>query len=200
MTRRDGARRIPLFVSVLSLSLLSLLTVGSARADDTIKHPGDHPHYSVELEPHLVLGWGGYYGGAGGIGPGGRASIPIVDNGFVSSINNSVAITFGLDVLFYNYCYNGWGGGGCSATFFEFPVAMQWNFFVAQRWSVFGEPGLAIYHGDWGCGNANCPWSTSVTSVEPALYLGGRYHFSDSVSLTMRLGWPALSFGVSFFL
>jgi hypothetical protein len=32
-------------------------------------------------------------------------------------------------------------------------------------------------------------------------YAGGRYHFSDSVGLTIRLGFPtALSVGVSFFL
>ena len=29
----------------------------NARADDTIKSPGDHPSYGVELEPHLLLGW-----------------------------------------------------------------------------------------------------------------------------------------------
>ena len=200
MTWSDGARKT---FAILSLSLSPLLAAAPAAADDTIRHPGDHPHYAVEIEPHLVLGWGGYYGGAGGIGVGGRFSIPVVDNGFVSSINNSVAISFGLDVLFYNYCYNGDGRfGGCSATFFEFPVAMQWNFFVAQRWSVFGEPGLAIYHGSWGCGNVGCPgnWNTSVTSIEPAFYVGGRYHLNDSMSLTMRLGFPAFSFGFSFFL
>ena len=200
MTRSDGAR----ILVAVSLSLSPLLAAAPAAVDDTIKHPGDHPHYAVELEPHALLGFGGYYGGTGGIGVGGRFSIPVVDNGFVSTINNSVAISFGLDVLFYNYCYNGWDNnyGGCNATFFEFPVVMQWNFFVAQRWSVFGEPGLAIYHGSWGCGNGNCPanWNTNVTSVEPALYLGGRYHLNDSMSLTMRIGFPALSFGFSFFL
>ena len=39
------------------------------------------------------------------------------------------------------------------------------------------------------------------TSVGPAFWVGGRYHFSDSVSLTMRLGYPdLLTIGVSFFL
>ena len=44
--------------------------------------------------------------------------------------------------------YDGcWYHGNCSAEYFDFPVVMQWNFFVAKRWSVFGEPGLYIYHG-----------------------------------------------------
>jgi hypothetical protein len=32
------------------------------------------------------------------------------------------------------------------------------------------------------------------------LYAGGRYHFSDSVALTLRIGYPTLSVGVSFFM
>ena len=63
----------------------------SARADDTVKHPGDHPAYAFEAEPHVLLGWDGVYGGDG-FGVGARFSIPIVDNGFVPQINNSVAI------------------------------------------------------------------------------------------------------------
>jgi len=153
----------------------------------------------VEIEPHALLGfWGVLYRGSG-FGLGGRFSIPIVDNGFVSSINNSVAISFGLDVLFYNAC---WYGGGCSATILQFPVAMQWNFFVARRWSVFGEPGLVVYHGffDSCPPGIHCGDAPLDTSVVPALFLGARYHLSDSTSLTMRVGFPSFSFGFSFFL
>ncbi len=130
---------------------------------------------------------------AEGLGFGGRASIPIVENGFVPSINNSVAISFGMDVLFFSGC-----GGPCSATFLDFPVAMQWNFFVAQRWSVFGEPGLALGHGFIsGCpAGANCP---TDTWFYPAFFAGARYHFSDTTALTMRIGYPYFSLGVSFF-
>ncbi len=185
--------------TVLSLALLALFvaTPGSeASADDTIKHPGDHPHYSVEVEPHLLLGWGGGWGG--GVGLGGRFTIPVVDNGFVSTINNSVGVGFGLDVLWYNGCY--YAGGGCTATGFDFPVVMQWNFFVAQRWSVFGEPGLVIYHNNWSCPGGCYNYGNAETFVEPALFVGGRYHVSDSVALTMRIGFPSFSFGGSFFL
>src|SRR5471030_2885343 len=85
-------------VSVLALPSLAL-------ADDTIKHPGDHPHYSVEVEPHLILGWGSGYGTTG-YGIGGRVSIPIVQDGFVKTINNSVAVGFGLDFLHYSCGYD----------------------------------------------------------------------------------------------
>src|ERR1700692_4192726 len=85
---------------------------GSARADDTIKRPGDHPNYSVEIEPHGLWGWHHYYYAPGdGLGLGVRFSIPIVENGFVPSINNSVAIGFGVDWLHYSgdACYYYYG-------------------------------------------------------------------------------------------
>jgi hypothetical protein len=193
MTGSQKARL--LFGSALSAVSLSLAAT-PAWADDTIKHPGDHPSYGVELEPHVLLGWNGVYGGSAW-GVGGRFTIPIVQNGFVQEINNSVGITFGLDFMFYDNCYY---NGACSATYMQFPVALQWNFYVAKRWSVFGEPGLFIYHGFL----ANCPngfnGCPQATGVEPAIFLGGRYHLSDTMALTMRLGFPSFSFGLSFFL
>lgn len=168
-----------------------------ARADDTIKHPGDHPDYKVEVEPHALLGWDDIYA-TGGIGLGGRFTIPLVHNGFIDTINNSVGIGFGLDVMHYDNCR--YRGIGCSANYLQVPVVMQWNFFVHSAWSVFGEPGLFFYHGFLGdCGPGGPCDQPSVNGVRPALYIGGRYHISETVSLTMRIGWPSFSFGVSFF-
>lgn len=179
---------------------------GTANAQSIIKNPGDHPNYRVELEPHLNFGWAHYRGN--GFGLGARASIVIVDNGFIKSINNSVAISFGLDWLRYSDCYYydyryGYRGRGygCGASYFLFPVAMQWNFWLSPKWSVFGEPGLHVYHAvfDDYCDPAfpNCSYPTR-TSVDFAFWAGGRFHFSDTVALTMRIGYPTFSIGVSF--
>jgi hypothetical protein len=187
-------------------------SASSAGADDTIKRPGDHPQYAVEIEPHGLWGWTHYnYAPDDGFGLGARFSIPLTDNGFVKTINNSVAIGFGLDWLHYSGtgCWNYYGPGyrgPCysvgDANYLFFPVVMQWNFFVAKQWSVFGEPGLVIYHGTFdycagapagfACGNPN------GTGVDFAFYAGGRYHVSDHVALVLRIGYPTFSFGVSF--
>jgi hypothetical protein len=187
--------------SALALAVVAsaLLVTGDARADDTIRRPGDHPSYVVEVEPHAVFGWGGIYA-PGGFGLGARFSIPIVANGFVPTINNSVAVTFGLDWVHYGQC---WYAGDCSANYFDLPVAMQWNFFVAQRFSVFGEPGAVVYFGsypDCPLQPNLCPARPPTVGVEPALFLGGRYHINDQTALIVRIGFPAFSFGVSFFL
>jgi len=195
--------RRPLIVIAAPTALTVIFSIApAARADDTIKRPGDHPVYAVELEPHGVFGWGGPYGSDGGFGLGGRVSIPVVQNGFIPTLNNSIAVTFGLDWVHYSGCY---GAFDCSADYIEIPVAMQWNFYVSQRWSVFGEPGIYIFHG-WlstcyyydGL-HVSCPGAPLETSVLPAFYVGARYHFSDKAALTMRVGFPSVSVGVSFF-
>jgi hypothetical protein len=183
-----------------------------ARADDTIKRPGDHPQYGVEIEPHGLWGWTHYnYAPVDGFGLGARFSIPIVDNGFISSINNSVAISFGVDWLHYAgtgcyYYYDPRYRGPCydvgDANYLFFPVVMQWNFFVARKWSVFGEPGFFVYHGffDYCAGaapGAVCS-NPTATGVDFAFFAGARYHISDHVALVMRVGYPTFSFGVSF--
>jgi len=181
-----------------------LMIAGPASADHSIiKNPGQHPKYSFEAEPHLILGlWGVPGPGDGtGLGVGFRGSIPIVDNGFVESINNNVAIGFGIDWVHYdvdNWCGRYWRtptvycGFDDEFTILWLPVVMQWNFFLSENWSVFGEPGLAL--------QINDDHYDDDYDLEIALYIGGRYHFSDAMSLTLRLGWPgALSVGLSFF-
>lgn len=194
--------------TLLALAAATFVAATStdARAESIIKNPGDHPSYSVELEPHVVFGWGHLYAGSGGFGLGGRVTIPIVDNGFVKSINNSVGISFGLDWIRYSSCYYYDNRRnfryGCGASYFVFPVAMQWNFWLTTRWSVFGEPGLYIYHGvyDNYCDPAfvGCTYPTR-TGIDFAFYAGGRFHFNEKISLTMRIGYPTLSVGASFF-
>jgi hypothetical protein len=179
-----------------AVALASFLVSSSpANAQSIVKNPGEHPHPIVELEPHALVGWDGIYS-ASGIGLGMRASFPIVRNGFIPSINNSVGVSVGADLMHYAGCYF---RARCVANYLFFPVAMQWNFYFTKEWSAFAEPGVALFHGfvDDCAGAAGCV-SPTTTGIRPALYLGGRYQLNSRLSLTMRVGYPAFSFGVSF--
>jgi hypothetical protein len=192
--------------------LACLFASRSARAEESIiRHPGDHPNYSVEIEPHLDFAFFLPTAGSTGVGIGGRFTIPIVRNGFVPTINNNVGIGFGLDWLHYNGCYYRgiyFNYNACdNLDSFWVPVVMQWNFFLATHWSVFGEPGLSIVYQNFGTyycgidafGNAvPCNGGPSHVSVEPVIFFGGRYHFSEGAALTLRIGWPYASIGISF--
>lgn len=202
----------------LCAALVTFAWAPEGRAEQLIiRNAGDHPRYSVELEPHLIAGFVSPLAGSGA-GLGARASIPIVENGFVSSINNSVAIGFGIDWMRYGGCYHGWNyvGSYCDdLSRVWLPVTLQWNFYLSTHFSVFGEPGIALHWTDWagaqGCyyyepngriryGGCGQPHSGGRFDLDPfVLMVGGRYHVSRTVSLTARIGYPYFSFGVSFF-
>ncbi len=166
------------------------LAADDAEAQSIIKSPDEHPDYAVELEPHLNVGLFGpgffHLRGRGpreidpAIGAGFRATPIIVDPGFIPKLNNTVGITFGIDVA---TC-----GDPCTNDVqMAIPVGMQWNFYVAEKWSVFGEVGGQL--------------RTDFDEAWPDLMLeaGGRYHFDEDLALTLRAGYPWFSVGLSIF-
>jgi hypothetical protein len=172
----------------------TLLATQDASAQLIIRNPNDHPAYRAELEPHgVIVPWGNTFGyGRFGrdryhfnAGVGFRATIEIVDP-VIPRLNNTIGITFGLDITNCGYCYP-------DEYSFWFPIGAQWNFFLTRKWSVFAEIGF-VPHSN---GFFDSRFSDAVF-VEPMFELGGRYHFRDKITLTMRLGIPFVSVGVSF--
>ena len=198
-------------VTASVLAALVTFVPGTVRAEGIIKHPGDHPKYSVELEPHGLLDWDGYYWGGTGYGLGMHAAIPIVDNGPVSTINNNMAIGFGLDWSHFSENNCVFVGGGvvingniCNASMnsLRFPVYAQWNFFFTKVVGVLAEAGFGIYH-SWYSFDTNvaCPGcSYSHTSAFPYFEGGGRFLFGDSIGVLVRIGYPFLTVGATFLL
>src|SRR5262245_20162784 len=132
-------RRLAAGPAVLA-GALGLSLASPAMAQGTIKSPGDHPHYVFEAEPHLTLSY------KAGIGPGFRGTFVLLDNGFIRSINNSVGLGFGAEMLFYSKHCEGPPPARCeSVGDVMVPVVIQWNFWVHQWISVFGEPGIAFH-------------------------------------------------------
>lgn len=196
-----------------AVSALALLQVQPVLAQSVIRRPGLHPRYAVELEPHLAVGHFNPPGiGSGdGFGPGLRLSFPITDDGFLSKVNDSVAIGTGLDWVFYDadtetratcgrfvpapndtrVCVE-LGEDSGHFDYVYVPVVMQWNFWFHKRASAFAEPGVALYLRRFA--------DDSDLSGTLMLQIGGRWHFADAVSLTGRVGFPTSSIGFSFLL
>ncbi|HEY3595234.1 MAG TPA: hypothetical protein VGL13_15215 [Polyangiaceae bacterium] len=176
LARSSVLLRFTLSAAAALFIILALPRAARADEQSIIKLPGEHPRYTFEIEPQLLLGWNELKDGPG---VGGRIIFPIISNGFVSSINNSVGIGFGFDVDPLR-----------TANHFILPVVLQWNFWLSTHWSVFGEPGLAITF-DNGDGKFG-----------PVFYAGGRYHVTKEIALTLRLGVPGLdaAVGISFLL
>jgi hypothetical protein len=196
------------------VACLVLVAVRPARAQGTWRSPEQLPRYTVELEPHLAIGPFSPPGdGSGtGIGPGFRASIPILPRGFISDVNDSVAVGVGLDWLYYDAATR--NRGVCTrfrpspdgtpvcvevdgiigdTSYFFIPVVMQWNFFLQQRVSVFAEPGINVYLRRDTYGNYRPGPSLNIQ-------VGGRFLFNDNIAATLRLGYPTCTLGISFLL
>jgi hypothetical protein len=181
MNRTSSDLRTPSAVLRSSLTILIGLgcatTTRAAAADAYgIGHPRQHIDYVFELEPEAVFVFNRPLDDGPGLGV--RGSIPVMFNGFIPSVNNSVAVTFGFDKdpAFHGHTYN-------------VPVALQWNFWLHRNFSIFGEPGVFIHFAD-------------KTHAYLQVWGGARAHFTDWVALTARVSLPetpAGSLGVSFF-
>ncbi len=185
--------------SLLIPLCLSLVTLAAAperaRADHDINTPftGSRP---LQLDFHGGFTWYGL-----GFAGGARFGIPLVQNGFVPSIDNAVYLNFGVDVYAIDWdgCRGAGGCGGAREYGFAmgFPVALHWEFYFNDSWSAFGELGFQIflppslfYRNQWDPGDHIGAWIIGAA--------GGSYHFSEAVALTLRVGNPYISFGVTF--
>src|SRR5262245_15336168 len=99
--------------AAIGLALALVATNGAAQT--VIKRPRHHQDYTVELEPHLDVGFLHYEGlglrgkdaklGTAEFGGGFRATIKFLDPGFFTKLNDTVGISFGVDVTGCPSCH-----------------------------------------------------------------------------------------------
>jgi hypothetical protein len=189
----------------LLLTAALMLAGREASAQMIIKNPGQHPQ-GPEIEPHLLLRPLRGSGEDSGVGLGGRFTWQIGKNNFIDKINNSVGIGVGVDWVRYSYRYKcGRDDVNCrdSADWVLVPVVMQWSFYLSRSWSVFGEPGIMLGTHFHDCQGDGCPRKGFGFGRGDGvdffiLHVGGRWHFKENMALTLRIGWPYFSAGVSF--
>lgn len=180
---------------------LSLAVLGGAAAPETARadHRIDQPFTGTrpfQLEFHGGLAWYGF-----GFAGGARFGIPLMHNGFVPSLDNAVYLNFGGDFYFVDdwICYNN-GRGGCDYRGYGialgFPVALHWEFYFSDMWSAFAELGFqvflppSLFHGGY------IDYRDHVGQWVIAA-VGGSLHLGDVVALTLRVGNPYISFGIT---
>ncbi|MFW5739827.1 MAG: hypothetical protein ACOC1F_05625 [Myxococcota bacterium] len=211
---RHGRKRMVVGCVVVATALLHA-TSAAAQLDQ----PGQHIRYGAEVEPQLALQLGHLPGDAAGVGPGVRLSVPLIEDGPLKKLNNSLAVGIGFNwAYFQEPCGTYfWDGepletndpdfatytNDCTAHQFTAPIVVQWNFWVSEVVSVFAEPGVALIHerrsGTGWCDGTPCDQSDNTTKLPFVLWGGARMAMSDSLALTIRLGTPYISAGASLF-
>jgi hypothetical protein len=198
-------------LAVATPLLLGTLWCSSALGATIIKQPGLHPRYDFEFEPHLVLAFDDpfAYHSDTGIGLGARFDVPLMHQGPISTINNNMALGFGLDFVHYQDCDGeSWTGTrdyvyDCSGNGLFIPFVLQWNFYITDLITVFGEPGIGIRY-SWlpvdaaWAGNPRGSNTDSDLDALPVLETGAKFMFGKTAGLTVRLGYPHFTVGGSF--
>ncbi len=215
MVLRNRANRTKRWV-VLGLGWMVSMVV-STQVQAQVRQPGAHVRYRVEVEPQLALSWAGLPGKAAGIGPGVRVTVPVLQDGPLAKLNNSLALGAGANWgLFQESCGTYFWQGpmvqpgdpaystyvrNCSAHQFTIPLILQWNFFLTPVLSVFAEPGMALVHqrrsGTGWCDGQPCSTKDDATTLPFVMWVGGRLAMSERLALTIRLGSPYVSTGLS---
>jgi len=145
-----------------------------------IRDTGSHQR-SSKLSFFGILPW--WYGF--GIGAGARYELPLVHDGFISTLNDSVELEFGGDVW-----YAGFEGG---YTGLMIPVEGKWSFHLTPRLAVYGKVGLGLSFFFWSSSFSN----NSATRLHLNGATGALFQLNDSLWLRGELGYSGLKFGVS---
>lgn len=167
------------------LAAVATPEIASAEGGGTsIRVPYSGGRRPLQLDVHAGFSHWGL-----GVATGARFGIPLVRNGFVPSINNAVYLNFGADFYFDRGPNKHWYPA------LGIPVALHWEFYFTDRWSAFAELGVNIYfHPDFFRGHG-WGWSPGHWVIGA---VGGRFWITRNITLTLVLGNPYSSFGVSF--
>ncbi len=186
---RQRWRILAITLTATALILVGLIAapVPAMAGGPIIKHPygGKRPY---QLDVHAGFVWVGK-----GLASGVRFGIPIIHNGFIKTINNSIYINFGADLYFLDALDK--KKSTAYGIAIGIPVTMHWEFYFTPRWSAFGEVGPNIFLHSGVFDGHGWDWSPSHWFIASA---GGRYFINRTLTLTLRLGSPYSSFGVSF--
>jgi hypothetical protein len=164
---------------LFGLALLTALGCAGALAPSQAGAQQNARTGSVRFDVHLDVGWYRFFA------VGFRVDIPLVTEGIVSRIDDELALSLGAELAWF-YTRN-------SDRLGAYPVlALQWNFYVDPKWSIFPELGIAFffdpvhdtYYGAW---------------IGPHAAFGVRYHFSARNALLLRAAWPGgFQVGITF--
>ena len=199
---------------VCSLVLLSALVGDSAILETKVAHAqfiGDRPfrggRRNIEINIHGQAYYGfGWYDSLDGyapyyntyaIGPGFSMLFPVVQNGFIPSINNAFYVGFFADFNIhpgYNYFPYDY------PSFVSFAIGpyVQWRFFLFEILSVYANLGFGLW--PWFIGNepAYVRGNGDVAfRFFPMFELGANLHFTKHIGMNFEFGYPWVKVGLN---
>jgi hypothetical protein len=153
----------------------------SSGAPGTIKDRGTHDR-PVQLSAQLYIPW------FWGIGIGARlgGEIPVVKDGFISSINDS----FSIEPAFYFAYSNYYGNYVDDVNLLQYTIAVAgvWNFHLKPNLTVYGALSVGVVIRDWTNVDDRY-WNDNKGAPFIELAPGVKWKFAERVSLRAEVGW-----------
>jgi outer membrane protein with beta-barrel domain len=164
-------------------------TAGEGSGMGGLRDAGPHTRGSMVSVFGLVP-WG--YGS--GIGVAARYTLPIMNDGFISSINDSVELEFGGDIWFSGQNF---GTVRYGYTGLAIPVEGRWSFHFNPKLSLYGKVSAGWYFNFW---------SDNVEGLNDLSYggfywntgVGALYSINNTLWLRGEIGATGLKAGVGF--
>ncbi|MCY1083306.1 hypothetical protein [Archangium lansingense] len=159
----------------------------SSDGESAVRRTGALLDRSPQTRDHMisVFAFPSWYYGLG-MGAAARYTLPIVHDGFIPSLNDSVELEFGGDIWFG-------GSGGFTYTALGIPAEGRWTFHITDRFDAYAKIGLG-----WVLAFTN---TSGVNSVGGLYVTGGpgvAYRVADAVALRAEIGNFGLRAGVGF--
>ena len=166
----------------VAASLFASPLAALAQDDDDFDLDDDEPDFAesrgfARFDVHLDLGWAA----AGGVGFRGDFRVA---RDIIERADDDLALSLGAELFVTKPGLAVWP-----------MAAMQWNFYLGHRWSVFPEAGLVVFTGE----PHHRDRVGAFAVVVPFLGAGARLHFSPRHAVLFRINWPAgLQIGLTF--
>ena len=118
---------------------------------------------------------------------------PVVQNGFIKTINNAFYVGFFTDLNFhpeYNYTYS---------SFFSLAIGpfVQWRFYLFEVLSVYANLGFGVW--PWFLGDHSYYAGHNAVDLHffPMFELGANLHFTKHIGMNFEFGYPAAKIGLN---
>lgn len=189
-----------------SLVVLSALVGDVALFDKQEAHAqfiGDRPfsggrrNIEINIHGNAYYGFDWYYSNpyynSFAVGPGFQMLFPVVQNGFIKTINNAFYVGFFTDLNFHPE-YNRYG---YSPSFFSLAIGpfVQWRFYLFEILSVYTNVGFGVW--PWFIGNNVYGNDRVDINFFPMFLLGANLHFTKHIGMNFEFGYPAAKVGLT---
>ena len=128
-----------------------------------------------------------------GLGLALRYTLPIVPDGFISKLNDSLEVEMGAD---FSYAWYSYFGSGYSYLTLVIPAAeARWSFHFTKRWEAYAKAGIGF---QWR--NYDSPYGRrgALDWVYINVGVGGLMHINDTFAIRAEIGYGGLRVGMGF--